>query len=914
MAFVFVAPLVWSEPATAEYRRAAKSKAGAYVLDANIGYVRYMPFIKPGRWYPVWAMIEARESDVDGVLVFNQERNTLRVEIPIHVSKGDKKLFRSAYRPATLSPKLDVEIRASRLGRDTIPVNYRAGGENSQHVLVISEETGGFSFLNRNAASEGARQAPNPAGELSVLYGTVDLLPDDPILLEPLDAIILNGPMVRSIRIEQWDAIQTWVSLGGRLMIGAGQYQPFIQQSVLKDPFGASLPNAEPTVLDALFSGAKAGKTASVPAAWPALSTGAWERVWVGDARRPFLATLAAGRGMVSICAAALDSTVIEAINSRDDAMLIWGRTLERHGESPLSRIAREDEPLLSAGLQSPFSFGLASAGWVFSFLACYVIIALPGAWILSSKIKRREWFWPSAILMATGFVSYGYLSGPLSRERSVLLDEVTFISRGSESGKGRAATLSAVYAPWRFSKDLRADARVFACGSDAGAMNQRYGGARDDLYSDRPLSASFGASTSLRDFAIYPASARNLRSDFMVEIKRAVVLEAPIERGANANVFVQGRLRNETPWTFTRYWISDGLRRPETGGQLLEIGGQLRPGETADLTKQSVGIASSSFGAVPRAYTGEARPQDSQTWRGVIIPAIRAAMQKTRRPLPGRQGRNQPDPFDYYWQYQGGVNSANDDGPQPILFIGECETSLSPLMEGLRISQSNRSLFYEQVLTNPGAPSSQKELAAPETWRIQVADSGGMGMRQDAWAPTSKDGNLVIRLNAVDLQLVPDHPFFADANDGAEVSLALKDLKQGGSGQQGNDLYKIAGCPVSIYNVREQKWEEAGIWTGQTYKLRNLRNYLHPATSAIMLRLHADQDDVRFRPKDAGAEDPATLKSGKDIFGSQSPTGSNRGRNYQQPYQNAYGSAFAVVSDVKVSVLAANERPSTTP
>ena len=47
-------------------------------------------------------MVEVTSSDVRGTVVFAQEDNSLRVEVPVQVAKGSKKLFRSYFKPAEI--------------------------------------------------------------------------------------------------------------------------------------------------------------------------------------------------------------------------------------------------------------------------------------------------------------------------------------------------------------------------------------------------------------------------------------------------------------------------------------------------------------------------------------------------------------------------------------------------------------------------------------------------------------------------------------------------------------------------------------------------------------------------------------------------------------------------------------------
>ena len=67
-----------------------KKKKEAFTLDANIGFVNYMGMIKPGKWVPVWAIVEAKAADLSGVLTVADIANgTLDITSGAAVSNTD---------------------------------------------------------------------------------------------------------------------------------------------------------------------------------------------------------------------------------------------------------------------------------------------------------------------------------------------------------------------------------------------------------------------------------------------------------------------------------------------------------------------------------------------------------------------------------------------------------------------------------------------------------------------------------------------------------------------------------------------------------------------------------------------------------------------------------------------------------
>ena len=848
---------------------AAATGSSPFAWDGNIGFVAYQSSIKPGKWHPVWVSIRAKERDIVGDLIFRQENNPLLVQAPVRVAKGTQKIIRSYFKPGGRFPEIEAALRAKGVGAETMAIPFRLVDERDQHFLVLAEQSGGFSFLNRRApdGAPGAQTSPLP--EVCVMYGSVDMLPDDPIALEPLDAIVLNGPQVRAIRKEQWEAIETWTAMGGRLLIGAGRHQPFIQQSNLRSPFGIVLRDPEPLDLAGLFPARSGDDGPTVLASWPEPPEGGWDAVWIGDAQRPFLAGRRVGRGQVSVCAAALDPEVLAAINEgMSDAQRVWARALERHrSESPLQRTVDEREEAVSLALQMPFGFQLAGAWWVFGYLALYILVSLPLTWIVCGRLKRRAWAWPIAMLLALGFAAYGYVSGALSQVRDFVLNEVAFVNRPGPAGRARATTLSAVYSPRHFRTDFQADAKVFVAGSVPG-MPRDFPGTRpgSDLYSNRPLTVSFGRSVAVRGFSIYPWSARNLRTDFTVEVAGGIEVRELVEKDQPTGRW-KGVLVNRSPWSFSRWWLSDGVRWSAADGVRLD------PGESVDL---------SALGAISAvvAFVG-------------LRDALDRVFLKDRRQAEGdKKGR--PDYLYDQWRGCFGQESPPELAQGPF-FIGEVEGSLSPVAGALDVDQQTVRLFYEQgLVTTPTARGGIVDRSA-DRWQLVVDDAEARRVLTTQFG-AGLDGvdGAFIPLDTADVQLVPDRAFMANASDRAEIRFRLEGYPPKEQRQGGRPMRSF--FPVWVWNVQTGKWDSQGVWTGEGDMLANLSDYLHPATSAIAVRIDARLAMIVYSPKAGTEEEKKALEIGAEAVGRRDPVGTI------QP-----GPMFILIRDLQVTLVPGN-------
>jgi len=778
--------------------------------------------VKSDIWYPVWATIEARERRVVGDLVLTQEKNSLRVAIPVDVAKGSKKRYAAAFKFTNqLSPKLNVALEAKDLEPIAFPVAFRPAEAGAQHILVIAEQTGGFGFLNR-AEPDRLRATDRPSiPERMVLYGRVELLPDDPILLEPLDALILNGPQARSLTAAQWAAIETWVRFGGRLMIGAGPYCEFIQNSPAKNPFGISL-EREPE--PARWGGA------DLLAAWPAAPPQGWEKIWLGDAQRPFLATARSGRGRVTVCAAALGADVLKAINGSPDAEWLWARVVERrYAASWLQQMADEDEFSFGALLQTAFDTGLVSARWVMIYLGGYILAALPLAWIICGRLKRRGLFWLVAVSLSIGFTAYTYLTGSLSKVRGLCLSEITFINRSGAEGPTRATTLSSVYSPRRFNRDFTPNGRVLPSppslpGPATGQGNPGFRGTgAGDLYANTPFTLALASPPALRGFSVYPYSARNLRTDFMAEVPGAIEIEVPLH--VDEHDRIQGRIHNATPWDFDQTWI--------TNGHSWWSGPGLARGAASDL-----GMAfSRNSGA------------DISGLENLLIPSLTDHILGESLNMLSPSARQLRYPATWDWAQGRDTLDSPQDG---WTFVGQVAQSISPLLEGMASASPRRQLLYEQDLP---IPPIEDALA----WRVMLPRAGNYTspyLQHDLQGrPLNQVWLLAYRTGEGIVQFIPSRGVLSNPGDALSLRCELKSNPDGQNliremGASPNTITNVRflGLPVDLYNLRTKKWEPQGLWDGTALIRLSARDYVDPVTSVITLRYHVRQVDLAFK------------------------------------------------------------------
>lgn len=839
----FVAPSI--ARAQASNPREPRRKL-ALEFDAGLGFGRHQGEVKTDAWYPAWIVLKANETSARGTLTIFQEDNPLRVSMPFEVAKGATKRFRAAFKLLqwdNINFQYSVVIDDEKLGREEYPIIYNGANEKDHHVLILCDDQGSFGFLTRRI-ERGKKDESGMLEERRAIYGSPEMLPDDPILLETLDAIVVSTSDMKKISPAAWKALEAWVWLGGRLLLAAGKDHPFLEGSALRGAFGVDSAKPEPISIEAALGDAAGTTQTRVLASWPANPPQFWDKTWLGPPERPLIAGKRCGDGWFHFSSVALDEPALAAINARPGAADLWTAMLERRATPP-DLIRKADANSSSTGLRLQMAFGVALAGtlWVVIFLASYVLLAVPFNWWICARLKRREWAWGVAIVLALSFSLYGYSRGTRARARSVEANQIAFVSRPAGSPVARVASFASVFSPGRYVSSMQADGLIYPSPLGMGDIQDPYGRSRADLYDESPLRIRFGSKTRVEGFFIYPMSARDLRSDFAATIPGGIELIPPAAPGAPIAI------KNNTPWTFRAWFLTDGRRN----WQGFNPSKPIEPGKTLEIP-----------GSPPGPKHGWTDMWDqylSMATDVAMAPMVSEVDQKTRNRM------NQ-----YYSNYGYGYSRselAASPAAHPIRFMGVANGDLSPLVESLGVSKRHSAIVYEESLDGAalrealwaGDPPSARwniRLVSPDLYRGRNAAT--------VWAQVPYEASILI--------LSPTLAFDAARGSAVELNLKASFPSDDNSKRQMKEVlgkeYSLAGCPLKVFNPRANAWEDRGVWMGEPVRLDPAEDYLHPAFSTITIEVDLTREKIYARDEAAGADAAPSLAT--KAFGANWP------------------------------------------
>ena len=831
--------------------------------DAGLGYATYAAEVKAGCWYPAWIEIRADRAPVRGVATLTQAGNPLRVEVAIDVAKGTRKIYRTSYRlldrvQNLFQSNLDIALDAEPLGHATLQTPLRYSTPGTRHLLLLTDRdrVGSFKFLTRQVERNSFTTV---LGGQAIVYGQPDSLPDDPIALGSLDAILIDTAAVRAITAAQWSALRAWAAAGGQLVIATGRNQPFIQESPLRDPFGIRLGEPELISVNALFKGdtsititSTSTSTNSLPqsairnpqsaifqdasllAAWPAPPPGGWDTIEIGDEAHPFLAGKRFGAGVVRLFAATLDPPLLTLLREHVDT---YGARIFPQLPDPapnsLLRIADAHAANFGFRLQNDFSVSLAGIRWVLLYLFLYNLVALPLNRWLCRRFGHPILFWPILVVLAAVFAWYGYRSGSERQRQNFQVNEVTFIARPAAEATARVRSLTTLFTPRRINGDMPAASRVFLSRLP---LSERE---RTD-----PLTLSFDQGATLRHVTLFPWTVLNLSGEYSLAIKGAiepVELIAPQATFRPTGVPLQHvKFVNKTSYTFRRWWL-------RCGNSVWAGTGKIDPGTT---------VTASGLAAVTSGFDN------------LLLKEAENAFSSTDASQPP-------------------LNRVNQTGPrnnERLTFIGEADGVCSPFAQSFTGQKTIGCIFYEQEL--PQLPESIKftsdwdpgEWTPHLTWVAKTA----INADNDSFSRYQTTG-IAFPLNQVTIAFAPRRsrpPSDRLPVPGAlALSLTLDSYPAPGAvwtSPATGRSFKLWSCPIEVFNFRTSTWDALPLKNpdsnpGVSARVSPAADYLHPDTQVLTLRLNAEPAKIFYKPNPF-VKDPVTdapvIVTGKQLFG----------------------------------------------
>lgn len=415
-------------------------------LDVRAGFDG---FYKVGGWLPVVAIAGNEGPPVDGALMLagtDRDPTSGRYGAVASLPTHSRKLLEFAA-PAMTADRTRTLTLAS--GGETVATQALSLTPiSSQDYLygVISPSAGTLNVLM------GRRQF---GGTISVAHLTTADVPAFGPALSDLDALVVDDTATSALSAQQKQALTTWVSSGGQLVVAGGPGAARTLAS-LADLAPVDLAGTAALDLGAALTpwgGRDAAGNAVVGIGRP--KSGSVVRLRAGET--PLVVDRALGRGWVTFVALGADEP---ALRDGDAAAAFWGRLWS--GSRTSTRAGSEGTQMrpLAYYPGSPLyalpETSLPSPRLLALFVAGYILAVGPLSYLVLRRLDRREWLWATVPAVSLLFATGAYLVALQVKGTQIVVNTVN-VAQGTERQPGtQVQSYLGIFSPGRAAYDVR--------------------------------------------------------------------------------------------------------------------------------------------------------------------------------------------------------------------------------------------------------------------------------------------------------------------------------------------------------------------------------------------------------------------------------------------------------------------------
>lgn len=536
-------------------------------MNVQVGFDGYA---KPGQPLPLWVQIDNPGAEVNGTLEVTttlDDRARVLYTRDAVLPRGSKKLF-TMYIPH--SKGVNYQVRLNSGNEELASKKVRPSMLDLREVAmgVLARDPSTLNHL-------GALKLPNEKQRVSVIHMQAQYVPENTLVLDHLDVLVVNDFSSRTLSRSQMAAIQSWVERGGMLVLagGSGWQKTFSTwpDAIMPVEVDGSRSVKGLPALEELY-GSRLGGGAFV------ISEGKLQKgqMLAAEGKNPVLVQTAVGKGNVIYLAFDLAAAPF-AVWSGNQKM--WPDLLSRC--NPHGLITAPDvqaEMMNRRGYEMNWVLrnipgtDLPSAKMLGGLFVLYILVLGPGLYLLLRKLDRREWGWVVIPVLAIMFFVSIYFAGFKGKGRDVFTNVVSLVQLEPDSRYAQATSYLGVFAPTRsnYQVSLAGNQLVNMLPSDRGYDGMTIDGSGPD---QAPIVATVrqGKDTRIRFASSTRWSMRCVQAVDVVASPGRIDSQLTTDRGG-----VTGTVTNRTGKTLT-----DCVVFNQYGYQSL---GKMAPGQSEEV------------------------------------------------------------------------------------------------------------------------------------------------------------------------------------------------------------------------------------------------------------------------------------------------------------------------------------------
>jgi hypothetical protein len=400
-------------------------------------------YCRQENWCPVLILLSNEGTDVEG---------ELQIEIPGSAGIPSDTYIRAVTLPAHSRKayfihipfamhalRFDVQLSDGRRVLASQAVALRTLDETDRLYAVVGSAPSDFNFL--------ADVEPS-GGDAVVSHLNLEWLPAESIGWEAIDALVLNDVDTTQLSLDQRQAMETWLSHGGHLVVGGGAGAARTAAGV-GDLLPVTVGGLE-TVgrLDALGAPVVEGP---FPVVETTLQSG---EALIEQDGLILMARRAYGAGTVDFLA--FDAG-LNPFARTEDQQLFWENTIRITAREAWQLTVRDVYNARRAAASIP-GLKAPSILQIMAFLLAYIILVGPVNYLVLRKLKRREWAWLTIPVVVIAFTGCAYVTGFQIRGRTPFINRLSVVYTPQNANRAQATELVGFFSPRRGAYELQVE------------------------------------------------------------------------------------------------------------------------------------------------------------------------------------------------------------------------------------------------------------------------------------------------------------------------------------------------------------------------------------------------------------------------------------------------------------------------
>lgn len=488
-------------------------------ITANVyvGVDPERPYRRNESWVPLTVELTNHKQAYKGLLVVRMKDGAVEYSVPINLPEKAKKSYDLTVFFPQMVDELEFYIRSGRKETQielvSVPTTY---SETDRFVAVISAE--------RDSHVQFAHRPEDTETELyrRILYTTPDFLPRHVIGYQNLDVLIWDGGPTTAMIPEQNAALESWIQMGGTLVLAAGEFWPQLNGSPFRLYSPITLTGSRTLETDTQLIDPSESEQpvlrAGIVIATGKLLDDPHLRIWLKAGDDPFLIERPWGAGRIFFVAASIAKPLFA-----DPVHQTIFKDYLASSYLPLSaRVVGNIDNSIYSFLLSMIQAELPGTWFIAIYLGIYILLVVPVNYVVFRLLGRLEWAWFTVPIWAILFAYGAYYIGALRQQGQVSVNQLCVIEARASANTAQSTTFSSIYSPVRNQYTLAFKHPVafpLPISSPSGRPGEKA--------SENPLFVQYSNEGSqVYDFNIYHWSQETLKTQHEVSLGKGVAVD----------------------------------------------------------------------------------------------------------------------------------------------------------------------------------------------------------------------------------------------------------------------------------------------------------------------------------------------------------------------------------------------------